>query len=197
MCSGWLGPSSATLATWATALFTLGAAIVAVYYVIATYRLALSAEAQAVAAKDQADTTQNMFKAAYRPYLEVRVPREGSSFTNEQTYYVPFHVKCHGQVPATVTHWRAVFFRLGDASDTELVTRESSEGYRYGIFPDQESPPCLLQGPRPGPPPAHHPRVNLRVTVSYIDVTGAAHESYAVVRSTESERWTLLEQGFT
>jgi hypothetical protein len=39
--------------------------------------------------------------------------------------------------------------------------------------------------------------VNLRVTVSYTDVTGAAHESYAVVRSTESERWTLLEQGFT
>jgi hypothetical protein len=192
MCAGWLGQSSATLAAWATALFTLAAAFVAVYYVIATYRLARSADTQALATKDQADATQKMFKAAYRPYLEVRVPREGSSFTNEQTYFVPFRTKCHGQVPATVTHWRAVFSRAG----MQDVTIEAPAGYRYGVFPGGESE-CLLQGPHPGPPPAHHPDVSLRITVSYTDVTDAEHQSYVLVRSTETYRWTILEQGFT
>jgi len=138
MCGGWLGQSSATLAAWLTALFTLGAALVAYCYVIVTQKLARSAADQALAAKAQADVTQKMFEATYRPYLEIVVGSDGT-FTSSETCYVGFDIKCHGQVPATITSWNAVFAFSGEP-ETPVVVRSSGPSYRYGLFPGGQHP---------------------------------------------------------
>lgn len=196
--SYWFGQNSAMLAAWATVLVTGVAAAVAWRYVQATWELvratkdlAETAKEQAAAAKTQAEVTRKMFEAAYRPYVEIRVSESGT-YTSPEIFYLSFTLSCHGQLPAVLLGWRAIITPDGEPA----IERGSTPDWRECLFPNRDSSPFLLQGPKAAAAPSHHPRVAMHIVVTYAGVPGSRYESHIIARRTETTMWRPIEQWF-
>jgi hypothetical protein len=117
-------------------LVALAGVIVAIGYVVLTGRLWQAAKAQADLTKGiaeetkrQAETSQSMFEASHRPYLEVTLPN--AVFVRPDWYSIKLHVANRGSTPAVDLAWAVRVSKKG----VSVVDRRS--GADRVVFPNQ------------------------------------------------------------
>jgi hypothetical protein len=187
-----------TLAAWAGILVAVGGVIVAIAYAILTRKLADAANDQASASKAaaeasrrgaeaaaaQARTTQQIFEAAHRPYVEVWLD-SGSFWTSPEFFRLYVKLKNHGPVPADIIRWQAVF-RIKD----EIVGGFGPADELLSVFPDREQTlegrvgVDAPEGQPPGP-------MEVELNIKYRGAHDAEFVTNAIIRG-QSHQWRLF-----
>ena len=192
----WIGANSSTL----SALITLAGVVVAIVYVVLTRRLAAAAVRQAEETHRQADltdriaketarqaqTSQQIFEAAHRAYLEVIVEAAHIFFVDPSFYRVVFDIKNHGPIPAVGISWIVHISRVG----APTFTRES-ETNRV-IFPGEERT-IRCEGTGYGAVVEPRDAIEIDVTVQYRSASGLVYQTQIVLQRPERRPEDLLQ----
>ena len=174
-----------TIAAWAGVLVAAGGVFVAVVYALLTRQLARAANEQAAASNEaaraareqaeasrrgaeaaaaQARTTQQMFEAGHRPYVEARLD-EASFGTRPDFYRLHVRVKNYGPMPADIIRWQLVFRR-----ENGIVGGHGPVEELLSVFPNREQTLEARAGadaPEGHPPGPMEIEINIRYRGAY------------------------------
>ncbi len=123
---GWLSKEQAAL-SGLTGLATVAGVVVAGVYAALTWRLAREA-------KRQASTTQRMFDATHRPWVEANFLADESFFLDADTYSFEIRLTTHGPVPAFLLGYTFVVREEGRLP----VTFESEATWTRPLYPGHQ-----------------------------------------------------------
>jgi hypothetical protein len=164
-------------------LLTAAAVGVAAWYAGLTHRLAKSAQAQA-------DVTQRMFEAAYRPYLSIGFVPDPSFFKKSpDEFNFQFDLRAYGTVPVKVVTWR---LELRDQDNNVLYRPSPPSGWDWWVYPQAPAHRAIVsQESQP-----FHDGTNETVLVEVTATYKASHERVYTIHMRihgKSPNWRIVE----